>query len=741
MHLKPSSICCILLALWVSLASAQNAPTTVQIDAAGQVDGSRTFEFVHDIGNVFLNNTEQLPDNWAIDRWENTVNEHAAWFHMTTYNSEMEKLWKVDEKGDYVFVPDPKTIPALEETLRSGMKPRMVMATCNIPDPLVEGGPMLGHYGYNVRQPNDYEAWQKYIESSVQYVVDHFGRDEVRTWSWTFGVESDWQAEFIHPETGERMNRAENRREYLKVYDYFHQALVNVLGPSVYSGLYAAFEHQAPEYIEHWATGTNYATGQTGTRAAYFGVSDWYLINKDHMPDFSPFSMKGKAMREKQNNTWVAGAGIAGGLLWKYRFIEDEVEKYPALRGFQINVPEHGFFDTRGGVGQDWSLGPIDYLPADYRGAALLAIRAVAYTHAPRINWVNIRWMLGPDSFTGNPRENVRPPRFNVLRISRDMAEERLLPVNIDQPITPRGNEIRAAGTALDDGSGIYKALLVNFNYEIGGGSEETVKMAIHNLPVTEGTVEATYYRIDENHNNWWKDWVEYRKQENIEYKFSDGVTHLGKMRMPLKKYLENHLYVRVTTDNAGYQKWLKKLPEYHKRDPLHVTGTETLEVKNGTALIETELMGNSTLYVELRTPEAQTPKPRAVRLDEWKIGPGVSKADPGTLQFVMNEKTAATAEVTLEGLKKNTVYAWTLEASSPVRLVHLEARMMPGLTRENSQRWIDYDGVPQRMVLTGRSDEEGRLRLILNAPAQPWEAKDRVLIHKQALVAVPDGS
>jgi hypothetical protein len=300
--------------------------------------------------------------------------------------------------------------------------------------------------------------------------------------------------------------------------------------------------------------------------------------------------------------------------------------------------------------------------------------------------------------------------------------------------MTEAGNEIRAAAVAADDGSGLYRVLLVNFNYDFTGGSKETVRLKLDRLPLRDGKLEATAYVIDEKNNNWWRLWKEYREENGIEYRHSDGVTHLGKMLEIDEKYVDNHLYVKVTTDAEGYRAWLKKLPEYHAIDGLQPTSEGTLDVRGGTAVLNVPMRANATLYLELRVPEAARPEPLKLSGKNWETSDGTEAADGGELRIVPRSGNATGAELKLTGLVPKAGYVWSFIAESPVRMVDLQASVSPGRGSKRSSAWMDYDGVPQRLVLSGTASADGELTLRLEAPPQPWEAADQLIIRNQEL-------
>jgi hypothetical protein len=272
----------------------------------------------------------------------------------------------------------------------------------------------------------------------------------------------------------------------------------------------------------------------------------------------------------------------------------------------------------------------------------------------------------------------------------------------------------------------------------LGGGSEENVRVELDNLPLRDGELETRMYIIDEQHNNWWRLWKEYREKNGIEYQHSAGVTHLRETMKIDEKYLDNHLYVKVTTDAEGYRAWLKKLPEYRAIDGLQPTSEGKLEVRGGTAVIKAPMQANSTLYIELRVPESARPAPLPITGEGWKTGDGTEAADNGEIRIVPQTEKAAGAELKLTDLAPDATYVWSFTADSPVRMADLQAGVSPGTGAEPSTAWIDYDGVPQRLALSGKASSKGELTLRLDAPAQPWEAGDRIVIRDQHLRKIP---
>ena len=128
-------------------------------------------------------------------------------------------------------------------------------------------------FGMNPYPPDDYDVYYNYIHALASALVEEFGKYEVL--SWRFGVmtefeNSDWF--MANDETAES-----SLIEYCKLYDYTVQALIDVIGNAVYVGAHSMAVTEGlwdeTEFIKHCATGTNYKTGEKGTRICYISAS------------------------------------------------------------------------------------------------------------------------------------------------------------------------------------------------------------------------------------------------------------------------------------------------------------------------------------------------------------------------------------------------------------------------------------------------------------------------------------
>lgn len=135
------------------------------------------------------------------------------------------------------------------------------------------------YFGTNVYPPDDYDVYYNYIAAIAQALVDEFGKEEVL--SWRFGVMTEFEnSQWFMAVSGDS---DESAVEYCKLYDYTVQALIDVIGEDVFVGAHAMAVTEGlwdeRIFINHCANGTNYKTGEKGSRICYLSASFY-----DHSP-------------------------------------------------------------------------------------------------------------------------------------------------------------------------------------------------------------------------------------------------------------------------------------------------------------------------------------------------------------------------------------------------------------------------------------------------------------------------
>jgi xylan 1,4-beta-xylosidase len=112
--------------------------------------------------------------------------------------------------------------------------------------------------------PKDYRKWYDLVLNLVKHCVEKYGEEEVLTWYWELWNEPDifyWQGTV---------------EEFCKLYDYTEAAVHAVLkearlgGPSTTSPTQGSESYLfLDKFLNHCKNGTNYVTGEKGTRLDY----------------------------------------------------------------------------------------------------------------------------------------------------------------------------------------------------------------------------------------------------------------------------------------------------------------------------------------------------------------------------------------------------------------------------------------------------------------------------------------
>ena len=173
-----------------------------------------------------------------------------------------------DVLDDYDFSP---LIENCKGILTLGAKPHLKLGS--VPMKYSQNAIKGANFDTNLYPPDDYDVYYNYMAAMAKALVDEFGAEEVLTWR--FGVmtefeNSDW---FMAPD-GDPQKTAE---AYCKLYDYTIAALQQEIGEDVFVGAHAMAVTEGlwdeKIFIEHCASGTNYKTGEKGTRICFLSAS------------------------------------------------------------------------------------------------------------------------------------------------------------------------------------------------------------------------------------------------------------------------------------------------------------------------------------------------------------------------------------------------------------------------------------------------------------------------------------
>ena len=161
-------------------------------------------------------------------------------------------------------------ISSMRGFMQTGFKPRIVLD--NVPWDM-SGEKIVDTYG-NSKPPVDYGIWRQYINAFLQTLINEFGMNEVKTWRFRIATEPNYTPSHWRG----------TRDEYFKHYDITVDEVLKVIPDAIVGPGNLLTEGVATwktEIIDHCATGTNFATGEVGTRMNFFCLSYYEKIDQN----------------------------------------------------------------------------------------------------------------------------------------------------------------------------------------------------------------------------------------------------------------------------------------------------------------------------------------------------------------------------------------------------------------------------------------------------------------------------
>ena len=161
-------------------------------------------------------------------------------------------------------------ITSMQNFMQTGFKPRIVLD--NVPWEM--SPPRLEDTYGNSKPPADYDLWRQYINAFLQALVDEFGMEEVKTWRFRVSTEPNYTPDHWRG----------TRDEYFKHYDITVDEVLQVIPDAIIGPgnlLTEGVATYTTELIDHCANGTNFATGEQGTKMDFFSISYYEKIDQN----------------------------------------------------------------------------------------------------------------------------------------------------------------------------------------------------------------------------------------------------------------------------------------------------------------------------------------------------------------------------------------------------------------------------------------------------------------------------
>ena len=334
-------------------------------------------------------------------------------------------------------------------------------------------------FSTNIYPPDDYNVYYNYIAAVAKALVEEFGREEVL--SWRFGVMTEYEnASWFMATSGDP---DESATEFCKLYDYTVAALIDEIGEDVFVGAHSMTVTEGlwdeAEFIKHCAEGTNYKTGEKGSRICYLSAS-FYDITPGEYTD-------GKTLAKT------------------IEYLRSTAEKY-GLNNLIYGIDEgrilHG---NSSGASDDQLLSRT----CGYTYQAGYDARMYKTMFENGINYFSSWGYLSNGLFDGNPTVS-----YHVARLASEFGGSKLLKTEKTKMGYVPKAEVDAV-SAFDEATNTLRIMAYNFKNKVNYRASADIKFTI-NAPQFDGKeVKVTAYVIDDD-CNYFDEWVNDRKTYGI---------------------------------------------------------------------------------------------------------------------------------------------------------------------------------------------------------------------------------
>ena len=247
------------------------------------------------------------------------TNSHKYLRSHHTFNQDLKhgvirghKLYSEDQNGNPVY--DFSNLNRVFKSyVENGIKP--IVEYDYLPDALIlkkskeNSGNDEGMTMVNTG-PKDWKKWSDLMKTTTQNLIDVFGAEEVRTWYFEVWNEPDgWPKDQLEV--------------FYKMYDEFVAAVTSVDPQLKVGGPACYHEYFLRPFLNHVTNGTNYVTGEKGTRIDFisyhiYGLSGKWLNQEPHIqPQVQQFVLS---------------------VLWLQRLVKD----FPSLKKTEFHINEWG---------------------------------------------------------------------------------------------------------------------------------------------------------------------------------------------------------------------------------------------------------------------------------------------------------------------------------------------------------------------------------------------------------------
>lgn len=342
--------------------------------------------------------------------------------------------------------------------------------------------------GGSLYPPKDYTKWATLIRNFVQHSKDRYPNVELK-WVWELWNEPD--ISYWHGTVA----------EYQKLFDYTEQAVHAVLPNTQLSGPEMATASNIGAFLTHCATGTNYATGQIGTRLdqVSFHAKGGTAVTSGHvrmdLGNQLRLHRTGFNSVATVNNGQFKAKPIVVGEADPDGCAACPQDQYPA--DAYRNVPAYGAYEA--------AMMKHSLTLADSLGVNLRALLAWAWLFNDQPYFRGFRTLSS---------NGIHKPVLNVFKMLGKLKGNRV-------PVTSSGalglasiltNGVRGTNPDIDGmatkSDSLVQLLLWNYHDDIVQVTPATINLTVKVPSTFPSQVYVTHWRMDTTHSNAYTKWL-----------------------------------------------------------------------------------------------------------------------------------------------------------------------------------------------------------------------------------------
>ena len=407
-------------------------------------------------------------------------------------------------------------------------------------------------FGVNVYPPDDYDVYYNYIAAIAKALVEEFGREEVL--SWRFGVMTEYEnAAWFMANSGDP---DETAVEFCKLYDYTVAALIDEIGEDVFVGAHSMTVTEGlwdeGYFIEHCANGTNYKTGEKGSKLCYLSASFY----------------------DSKPGEFTSGKTLAETI----KFLRSKAESV-GFDNLIYGIDEGRILsgNSSGAVGSELLTRTVGYT---YQAAYDARVYKTMFDNG--INYFSAWSYLSNGLFEGNPTVS-----YHVAKLASAFEGSRILKTEkVKRSYVPNA-EVDAV-SAFNAESNTLRIMAYNFKNKVNYRATADVDFRISAPQFNGKTVKVTAYVIDDS-CNYFDEWMEDRKA----YGIGDDAFSWS----PDDPQIDNPT---TLTDPEAREIYFNELYSKYTECSKLVPSEETVTVENGEINLSITLNPNAVVFYEV---------------------------------------------------------------------------------------------------------------------------------------------